>query len=511
MKFGDGRSARKGQGQPQSRFEAIFRYAPDAIVIVNADGTIIAANDQVMALFGHSADELVGREVELLLPERYRGTHAGHREGFRAAPRIREMGAGAELFGLRADGTEFPVEISLSPLPGEEGEVMAAIRDVTDRKAVESRSQAILQFAPDATIIVDGTGQILSANRQMTALFGHSYADLLGMQVEALVPERFRQAHVTHRDSFSAAPRVREMGAGAELFGLRADGTEFPVEISLSPLPGPGSDVMATVRDVTDRRLARDALKHALEQERDAAQKLREASRIKDEFLDIVAHELRTPVTAIGGFADLLDRQWDSHDEPTRRDMVARILRNSREMSALVERLLDMSRLQAGRVDLALEEVDIAALLHAIVDGLTVLADRPVTIQVDSDPMIVSDPSALRHIVSNFLTNAAKFAPADVPIEVRARESEGGLLVEVQDYGLGIPAEDVPHLFEHFYQGDNQPKGGRGAGIGLSVARRYSDLLGGKISASSTLGEGSLFSVWLPRHSMPSDGSGAND
>ncbi|MFT5563590.1 MAG: PAS domain S-box-containing protein [Myxococcota bacterium] len=497
------------QRESESRVRAMMDFTPDATLIVGEDGVINFASRQVSALFGYPANELLGRNVDELLPERFQTSHIERRAEFFEAPQVREMGANAELYGRRANGSEFPVEVSLSPLPGLPREVMAAVRDVTDRTAIESRSRAILQLAPDATIIVDGTGRILAANRQTTALFGHTHDVLLGMQVEELMPERFRWSHIPHRDSFSAAPRVREMGAGADLFGLRADGTEFSIEISLSPLPGPGNDVIATVRDVTDRRAGRYALERALEQERDAAVQLRDASRVKDEFLDIVAHELRTPITAIGGFAHVLDHQWDGHDEATRRQLVGRISSNARQMSAMVERLLNMSRLQAGRVELDLKTLKVSDLLHTIVDSLATLEDRPVTIEAETDRTVVTDQSALRHIVTNFLTNAAKFSPVDIAIEVRAFESEGGLVIEVEDHGIGIPAADVPHLFEHFFQGDNQRAGGHGSGVGLSVARLYTDLLDGNISATSTWGQGSLFSVWLPHRVLPSDGAAA--
>jgi PAS domain S-box-containing protein len=497
------------QRESESRVRAMMDFTPDATLIVGEDGVINFASRQVSALFGYPANELLGRNVDELLPERFQTSHIERRAEFFEAPQVREMGANAELYGRRANGSEFPVEVSLSPLPGLPREVMAAVRDVTDRTATESRSRAILQLAPDATIIVDGTGRILAANRQTTALFGHTHDVLLGMQVEELMPERFRWSHIPHRDSFSAAPRVREMGAGADLFGLRADGTEFWIEISLSPLPGRGNDVIATVRDVTDRRAGRNALEHALEQERDAAVQLRDASRIKDEFLAIVAHELRTPIAAIGGFAHVLSHQWDHHDEVTRRQLVDRISVNAGQMSAMVERLLNMSRLQAGRVELELKTLKVSELLHTIVDSLATLEDRPITIEAETDRTVVTDESALRHIVTNFLTNAAKFSPVDIAVEVRAHESEGGLVIEVEDHGIGIPAADVPHLFEHFFQGANQLAVGHGSGVGLSVARLYTDLLGGNIRATSTWGEGSLFSVWLPHRVMPSDDGAA--
>lgn len=480
-----------------TRAAAMLDFAPDAIVVVGPDGIVTFANRQVRTMFGWPPHELVGRTVEELVPKEYRAGHEGLRTNFFGSPRVRDMGAGQHLLGQRRDGSQFPVEISLSPLPGEPREVMAAIRDVTDRRAAERRARAMLEFSPDATIIVDRTGQIVEANRQATALFGHDGEALVGMSVEELLPERDRWSHVVHRDSFFASPRVREMGAGDQLSGLRADGSEFAVEISLSPLPGSEPQVMATIRDVSDRRAVSEALASALEQEREAARELRRATRVKDEFLDIAAHELRTPLASITGFASALITDWDEQDDAWKRDLVDRVLRNARDMKELTERLLDVSRLQAGRVQLTPTELDIAAVLGDLVGDLQVLADRDVQLDVEVAGPVRTDRSALAHVVTNLLTNAAKYSDPPAPIQLTARRDAGGVEVVVADHGVGIPDDDLPHLFEHFYRGANQGHG-RGAGVGLSVAAEYIELLGGHIRAESTRGEGSVFTAWFP-------------
>lgn len=485
------------------RIAAMLDFAPDAIVVVDEQGTVRFANRQVTAVFGWPPHELVGREIEELVPAGDRAGHEALRRGFFASPRVRDMGAGQHLKGRRRDGSEFPVEISLSPLPGEPREVMAAIRDVTDRRAAERRARAMLEFAPDATIIVDRSGHIVEANRQVTALFGHDAETLVGMSVEQLLPERHRWSHVVHRDSFFGSPRVRAMGAGDELSGLRADGSEFAVEISLSPLPGPEPEVMATIRDVSDRRATSEALAAALAHERDAARELRHATRVKDEFLDVAAHELRTPLASISGFASALVTDWDEQDDAWKLGLLERIRRNARDMSELTNRLLDVSRLQAGRVRMEPVDLDVEALLRELVDDLEALSDREVAFDLGVDGLVRTDRAALAHVVTNLLTNAAKYSDPPEPIEVRARRDAGGVLVAVTDHGIGIPEEDMPHLFDHFYRGANQNRG-RGAGVGLAVARQYVELLGGRLRAESTRGEGSTFTAWFPN--APSDG-----
>jgi PAS domain S-box-containing protein len=262
--------------QPQALFEKLFEFSPDAIIVTDSEGHITSVNAQVDKTFGYNRQELIGQPIEILVPERFRQGHPEHRQTYKAHPSIRPMGAGLELFGRRKDGSEFPVDIMLSPVETAEGAVaLSVIRDISDRKnaqeAIERSEQlfrALFEFSPDAIIASDEDGRITGVNARVETSFGYKRDELLGQSVDILVPERFRRAHPDHRKEYGSVASVRPMGAGLELYGRRKDGSEFPADIMLGPVEtAKGRVVLSVIRDLSEKREAEEALRRS-EQER---------------------------------------------------------------------------------------------------------------------------------------------------------------------------------------------------------------------------------------------------
>ncbi|CAN7321652.1 PAS domain S-box protein [Pseudoduganella sp. LjRoot289] len=488
----------------EARFRDVLESTPDGIIMANSTGLIVLANSQAERLFGYTPGELRGQPIEVLLPERYRGGHVSHRSNYFTQPRPRTMGAGLELYGLRKDQVEFPVEISLSPISTEEGMlVMSAIRDISERRKAEQKFRGLLESAPDAIIIVNRQGEIVLINSQTEQLFGYQRRDLLGKRMEVLIPQRYAAGHPRLRTGFFDDPRPRSMGAGLELYGLRADGTEFPVEISLSPLETEGEVLVSSaIRDISERK----RIEHTLHEQK---LELERAGKAKDLFLASMSHELRTPLNAILGFTQLLNNEKLPVTEAQRKTFMGHILKAGEHLLTLINEILDLAKIESGTVQFSMEPVGVQDLLQEAYRMVEVAASQRgirVIVPPVADLHVQADRTRLKQVVLNLFSNAIKYNRdrGAVVVDCKAKGGES-VRISVQDTGPGLTPEQVESLFQPFNRLGQEGGSEEGTGIGLVVTKRLVELMGGTIGVSSSPGTGSAFWIELPLTSAPAD------
>ena len=400
-----------------------------------------------------------------------------------------------QAFGFLVTSGDFSEELRLAPQPDK------SMPYVIEHTRAEAAFRGLLASARGAMVIVDNHGKIVLANAQTESLFGYTPQELTGRGVDTLIPKRFHDQHHGHRGGFFGNPRARPMGTGLDLWAIRKDGTELPVEISLSPLETEqGVLAAAEIRDVTERKRFELELQETNEQ-------LAAASQAKDRFLASMSHELRTPLNAVIGFTGTVLMGLSGPLTAEQRKQLETVKTNGKQLLAIINDLLDLAQIESGKVELTFEPVDGRTLLEEVVSGLRPVADaKGIDLQMtmaESSVTLNTDRRSLSQILINLANNAIKYTDeGSVRVELDTIQNGDGPVTRftVVDTGLGIKEEDRVRLFAAFQQVEpSATQREEGTGLGLYISQKLAELIHGTLSFESQYGTGSRFVLELPR------------
>lgn len=471
----------------QARLNSIFDSSPDAMLISDMHGVIVMANQQIERLLDYTVDELIGQSIEMLVPERFRAGHTALRAKFGALASARRMGDGREIKVRRKDGTGCDVEITLNRIETDQGLlVVSALRDITEQKQVEAelRIAAAAFQSQEGMVVTDCNGVILRINAAFTRLTGYDAEDAVGRTPSILKSGR-------HDKEFYRAMwesiRDHDIWQG-EVWDRRKNGEIYPEWLTISAVRDENGNVshyIGTHADISQKK---------------AAEAAQAANQAKSEFLSSMSHELRTPLNAILGFAQLLE--YDETLNADQQDNVAEVLRGGRHLLELVNELLDLAKIESGRIDLSIGPVCLADLAEECFHLTQPLVKgKQITLRMDvpANVLVCADHMRLKQILLNLLSNAIKYNREQGGVHLRAELVSAVLArISVGDTGVGISAEHVKSLFQPFNRLAAENSNIEGTGIGLSIVRKLVELMGGGIGVDSQIGVGSTFWIELP-------------
>lgn len=503
-------------------FRLLFEAGPRCCLLLSSSFRVLAVSDAYLNTTQMDREEILGQDFFSLFAVRpsdptaseiigLRRTLGQVLSGRRALHRplqeyyIRPPNTGADRIVVCCWRT---LSVPILDATGEVRYILYSVEDAVllphKDKLADGEFRALLESAPDAMVIVDKAGQIVLINAQTQQLFGYDRTELIGQKVEILIPSRYHAQHPGHRAHYGHDPKVRAMGSGLELYGRRKDGSEFPVEISLSPIhTEQGVWVASAIRDITETKRAQQALANLNRLLGEQNQELARASRAKTDFLAMMSHELRTPLNSVIGFSEvLLDQKFGTINDRQKR-YLSNVNESGKHLLRLINDLLDLSKIEAGRLELTCQMcatnelvVEAVATLRPLIEarGLIMLIEPDEVI-----PAVMADPMRLKQVLYNLLSNAIKFSPQGGTIRIlwSGPNVYGMLRIAVRDQGPGISSVDQQRLFKPFTQLDRSQQQG-GTGLGLSLTKNFVELMGGEIGVTSELGQGATFFIELP-------------
>ncbi len=493
------KSADTHLAQMEGRYRGLLEAAPDAMVVVNVGGDIVLLNVQAEKRFGYSRDELVGQKVKNIIPQGFAERIISDGTRSAADALAQQIGTGIELIGRRKDGSQFPIEIMLSPLESPEGIlVTAAIRDISVRKSAEThlaqmegRYRGLLEAAPDAMVVVNPGGDIVLLNVQAEKQFGYGRDELVGQKVKNIIPEGFAERIIADGTRSAAEALAQQIGTGIELVARRKDGSEFPIEIMLSPLESPdGILVTAAIRDISVRQAA----------EADLLQKIDELNVSNEElgkFAYIASHDLQEPLRMVASYTQLLSRRYKGKLDAEADEFIAFAVDGANRMQRLIQDLLSYSRVGTKGQEL-LDTSSEEALQRALVNLRSAIEESGALVTHDPLPTVLADGTQLIQLFQNLIGNAIKYQKPGVPrVHISAvRNGAKQWTFSVKDNGLGIEPQYFEKIFGMF-QRLHKREEFAGTGIGLAICKKIAERHGGNISVQSEPGQGSTFSFAL--------------
>jgi PAS domain S-box-containing protein len=465
---------------------------PNGMIMTDAKGKILLVNTEVERLFGYSREELLSQSIDILVPAAIRVQHCGHRASFVARPQARRMGVGRDLFGVRKDGTQIPVEIGLNPIRTSDGlMILSAITDITERKLSDERFRLVVEACPSGMIMTDPDGKIALVNAEAERLFGYAREELFGRSIEILVPAMARPGHAKHRKDFVAAPEARRMGIGRDLYGARKNGTKIPIEIGLNPIQtSDGLMVLSAITDISERKRAAEDLAKRSEQ-------LERSNADLGQFAHVASHDLQEPLRMVSSYTSLLAEHYKDRTDDKSERYIRYVLDGAKRMQQLIQDLLSYSRVDSQAELPVLINSEIV-LKTALTNLKLAIEESQAEIGFNALPAVQADGVQLTQVFQNLIGNALKFY-GDRPPQIRigAKLSDDNWVFHVEDNGIGIEKEYAERVFQMFQRLHERGRY-EGSGIGLAIVKKIVERHGGRVWFESKPKIGTTFYFTIP-------------
>lgn len=359
---------------------------------------------------------------------------------------------------------------------------------VEDSQASEVDFINLIEIIPDAIVIVDFEGKIKYINHETTNLFGYEAPELIGETVEMLIPNRFRTKHIEHRANYSTNPTRRPMGSGINLYGRQKDGTEFSADITISPIETKeGTFVISVIRDITERK--------------ESEERAKKRARQLEDLVSAMTHDLKTPLIASETSYKHLQEGYFGNLSERQKEILTLLSKSNAHTLRLVNNLLSTFKYESKTYKLLLEEIEVSKLLETALDKVKpLLKEKEISLKMPKTSFkFICDPFEIERVIVNLLTNAIKFTPPGGTIELKAiKDDNGNVIISVEDTGVGISKEELPNLFERFWQSYRTSNSSGSTGLGLYLSRQIIEAHSGKIWAESLQGKGTTISFQIP-------------